>query len=79
MSRTIRGMDLGQIRRKIACPQLGDNHYGEWGGLPLEVRLTINGLVEDNKWLCGLVDMLMGKPNSKAILKNFKEIEKGNK
>ena len=51
MSRTIRGMDLDQIRRKIACPQLGDNHYGEWGGLPLEVRLTINGLVEDNKWL----------------------------
>ena len=37
--------DLDNIREKIACPQLGDDHYGEWGALPLEVRKAINFLI----------------------------------
>ncbi len=35
---------LKEIREKIACPQLGDGHYGEWGHLPLGVRKTIEAL-----------------------------------
>lgn len=34
------------IREKIACPQLGDDHYGEWGALPLVVRREIYALLE---------------------------------
>ena len=37
--------DLQDLRKKIACPQLGDDHYGEWGALPLEVRKAINFLI----------------------------------
>lgn len=37
--------DLKDIRKNIACPQLGDDHYGKWGALPLEVRKTINFLI----------------------------------
>ena len=37
--------DLQDLREKIACPQLGDDHYGEWGALPLEVRKAINYLI----------------------------------
>ena len=37
--------DLRDLREKIACPQLGDDHYGEWGALPLEVRKAINFLI----------------------------------
>ena len=37
--------DLQDLREKIACPQLGDDHYGEWGALPLEVRKAINFLI----------------------------------
>ena len=39
-----------QIREFIACPQLGDDHYGKWGALTLEQRLVIAdllGKVED--------------------------------
>jgi hypothetical protein len=34
-----------EIREKIACPQLGDDHYGAWGALPFDVRLAIYGLL----------------------------------
>ena len=37
--------DLQDLREKIACPQLGDDHYGEWGALPLEARKAINFLI----------------------------------
>ena len=37
--------DLQDLREKIACPQLGDDHFGEWGALPLEVRKAINYLI----------------------------------
>ena len=37
--------NLADIRKKIACPQLGDDHYGKWGALPLDVRKTINFLI----------------------------------
>ena len=35
-----------RLRERIACPQLGDDHYGEWGSLPLEVRREIYALLE---------------------------------
>lgn len=34
-----------EIREKIACPQLGDDHYGAWGALPFDVRRAIHGLL----------------------------------
>ena len=34
-----------QIREFIACPQLGDDHYGKWGALTLEQRLVIADLL----------------------------------
>lgn len=37
---------LQSIREKIACPQFGDNHYGEWGTLNLNQRRTIRGLLD---------------------------------
>jgi len=41
----VKTYDLQDLREKIACPQLGDDHYGEWGALPLEVRKAINFLI----------------------------------
>lgn len=38
--------NTNDIREKIACPQLGDDHYGEWGALPLVVRREIYALLE---------------------------------
>ena len=41
---------IKQIREFIACPELGDGHYGKWGALTLEQRLVIAdllGRVED--------------------------------
>lgn len=40
------GIKLQEIREKIACPQLGDNHYGEWGILTLHQRLTIKRMLD---------------------------------
>lgn len=37
---------LEQIREFIACPELGDDHYGKWGAMPRERRLVINDLIE---------------------------------
>ena len=34
-----------EIREKIACPQLGDDQYGDWGALPFDVRQAIYGLL----------------------------------
>lgn len=36
-----------QIREAIACPQLGDTTYGEWGILTVEQRLTIARLLDE--------------------------------
>lgn len=35
-----------RLREKIACPQFGDDHYGEYGSLPLKVRREILALLE---------------------------------
>ena len=35
-----------KIREKIACPQFGDRHYGEWGALRFEQRLCIFRLLQ---------------------------------
>lgn len=40
------GNELKEIREKISCPQLGDNHYGEWGILTLHQRLTIKRMLD---------------------------------
>ena len=37
---------LEEIREKISCPQLGDEHYGEWGILTLNQRRTIKRLLD---------------------------------
>ena len=38
--------ELREIREKIACPQFGDNHYGEWGILTLAQRKIIKRMLE---------------------------------
>ena len=40
-------LDRKQIREAIACPQLGDTTYGEWGILTVEQRLTIAKLLDE--------------------------------
>ena len=35
-----------RIRELIACPQFGDDHYGEWGCLAYDQRKAILQLVE---------------------------------
>ena len=35
-----------RIREKISCPQLGDDHYGEWGILNLNQRIAIKELLD---------------------------------
>lgn len=37
---------LTYVREKISCPQFGDNHYGEWGALPLRQRAIIKRLLD---------------------------------
>lgn len=37
---------LQEIRKKISCPQLGDEHYGEWGALNFSQRRTIKRMLE---------------------------------
>lgn len=37
---------LEEIRGKISCPQLGDEHYGEWGILTLNQRRTIKRMLD---------------------------------
>ena len=37
---------LEEIREKISCPQLGDEHYGAWGILTLNQRRTIKRLLD---------------------------------
>lgn len=36
-----------KIRRAIACPQFGDDHYGEWGALRLDIRKLIKRLLDE--------------------------------
>ena len=38
--------ELKEIRAKISCPHLGDDHYGEWGILTQKQRLTIKRLLD---------------------------------
>ena len=40
---------LEQIREFIACPELGDDHYGKWGAMTREQRLVMNDLIERAK------------------------------
>lgn len=39
--------ELAEIREKISCPQLGDEHYGEWGILTINQRRTIYLLLQE--------------------------------
>lgn len=38
--------ELKEIRQKISCPQLGDEHYGEWGALRKDQRFTIKRMLD---------------------------------
>lgn len=38
--------EIKEIRDYIACPQLGDDYYGEWGALRLDQRLKIKSLLD---------------------------------
>ncbi len=38
-----------EIRDYISCPQFGDNKYGKWGGLKLEVRECFMQLISSNE------------------------------
>ena len=38
--------ELKEIREKISCPQFNDDHYGEWGILNVNQRLTIKRLLD---------------------------------
>jgi len=43
--------ELKAIRERIACPQLGDVHYGRWGCLNLEKRILIARLIRTIEFL----------------------------
>lgn len=45
----MRKYTLEQIREFIACPELGDDHYGKWGAMTREQRLVMNDLIERAK------------------------------
>lgn len=36
-----------KIRKAIECPQLGNDHYGEWGALRLDQRKYIKRLLDE--------------------------------
>lgn len=38
--------ELKKIREAISCPQLGDDHYGEWGILNINQRRTIKRMLD---------------------------------
>jgi hypothetical protein len=38
--------ELKEIRKKISCPQLGDDHYGRWGALNKSQRFTIKRMLD---------------------------------
>lgn len=48
-----------EIRNYIACPELGDDHYGKWGSLNLEQRIKINELCDYCKMLEQFADRIM--------------------
>lgn len=49
------GDELQLVREKIACPQLGDDHYGAWGALNIDQRLTIARMISTIEYLEGEV------------------------
>jgi rubrerythrin len=70
--RLILGESLQRIREKIACPQLGDIHYGEWGFLSPDKRLAISEMIETIKFLDKMVeDMLQSKPKEGEWKEDF--------
>lgn len=38
--------EIKEIRDYIACPQFGDDYYGEWGALRLDQRRKIKSLLD---------------------------------
>ena len=54
--RLILGDELLRIREKISCPQLGDDHYGEWGALRADQRVTIERLLYTVAYLDELLE-----------------------
>ena len=62
-----------EIRDFISCPQFGDNKYGKWGSLNLNVRETIYNLLKLNEDYDKLIYQLQSNWNS---LREIIEAEK---
>lgn len=61
----------GEIKKAIECPELGDDHYGSWGILTAQQRLSIKHLLD----VLDSADYII-KTQRKEIEKYKKEIEK---
>ena len=62
-----------KIRRAIACPQFGDDHYGEWGALRLDQRKLIKRLLDELDRADEFIKLLM-KEIEDVKDKNFKVV-----
>lgn len=60
-----------RIRELIACPQFGDDHYGEWGCLAYDQRKAILHLVETIDRQQAEVERL-----DKLVIEKHKEINR---
>lgn len=45
--------ELQEVREKISCPQLNDDHYGLWGSMSVEQRIMMYRMIETIKHLRG--------------------------
>lgn len=59
------------IRELIACPQFGDDHYGEWGCLAYDQRKAILHLVETIDHQQAKIERL-----DKLVIEKHKEINR---
>lgn len=45
--------ELQEVREKISCPQLNDDHYGMWGSMSVEQRIMMYRMIQTTKNLQG--------------------------
>lgn len=55
----LNGSTLLKVRESVACPQLGDDHYGDWGILRLDQRITIACMVKTIEYLDNVLTELL--------------------
>lgn len=70
----MREQQLKRIREYIACPQFGDENYGEWGILRLDQRKAILGLLEHINFQ--KIDVDLFKEEIQRLLKEKADLEK---